>query len=106
MPDNNEKVQKEVEERTGTHLCIWQIKVVFMVLEGKDVITIAVTSSGKSFPCWMPLLYIEDRIVIVMTLLKFLGKQFVDILENNQLCAFSMTAANAMNEVFEVSNSK
>jgi hypothetical protein len=30
-----------------------------MVLDGKDVITIAVTGSGKSFPYWIPLLYIK-----------------------------------------------
>jgi len=53
MPNNNEEVQREVEERTST---IWQIEVVHMVLDGKDI-TIAATGSGKSFPYWMPLLY-------------------------------------------------
>ena len=28
MPESDEQVQKEVEERTGTRPCIWQIKVV------------------------------------------------------------------------------
>ena len=62
-----------------------------MVLDGKDVITIAVTGSGKSFPHWMPLLYIKYGIVILVTPLKLLGKQFVDILEKNQLHAVSAT---------------
>ena len=106
MPDNNEEVQREVEERTGTRPCIWQIEVVRMVLDGKDVITIAATGSGKSFPYWIPLLYIKHGIVILVTPLKLLGKQFVDILEKNQLRAVSMTAANATNELFEVSNLK
>ena len=105
MPDNNEEVQREVEERTGTRLCIWQIEVVCMVLDGKDMIT-AATGSGKSFPYWIPLLYIKYGIIILVTPLKLLGKQFVDILEKNQLCAVSMTAANATNELFEVSNLK
>ena len=39
MPDNNEEVQKVVEERTGTELRIWQIEVVrsMMVLDSKDM---------------------------------------------------------------------
>jgi hypothetical protein len=64
-----------------------------MVLDGKDIITIAATGSGKSFPYWMPLLYIKYGIVILVTPLKLLGKQFVDILEKNQLHAVSMIAA-------------
>ena len=81
MPDNNEEIQREVEERTGTRPCIWQIEVVRMVLDGKDVITIAATGSGKSFPYWMPLLHIKYGIVILVTPLKLLSKQFVNILE-------------------------
>ena len=48
MPESDEQVQREVEERTGTRPCIWQIKVVRKVLEGGDIITIAATGSGKS----------------------------------------------------------
>ena len=107
MPDNNKEVQREVEERTGMSIiCMWQIEVVCMVLNSRDVITITVTGSGKSFPYWIPLLYIKYGIVILVTPLKLLSKQFVDILEKNQLCAVSMTAANATNGLFEVSNLK
>ena len=108
MPDNNasEEVQKNVEERTGTRPCIWQIEVVCMVLDSKDVITIAATGSGKPFPYWIPLLYIKYGIVILVTPLKLLGKQFVDILEKSHLCVVSLTAANATNELFEVTNLK
>ena len=48
MPKSDEQVQREVEERTGTRPCIWQIQVVRKVLEGGDVITIAATGSGKT----------------------------------------------------------
>ena len=106
MSDDNKEVQREVEERTGTQPCIWQIEVVHMVLNGKDMITIAATDSGKSFPYWIPLLYIKYGIVILVTPLKLLSKQFVDILEKNQLCAVSIMAANATNGLFEVSNLK
>ena len=33
MPDSDEQVQREVEEGTGTHPCIWQIHIVRKVLE-------------------------------------------------------------------------
>ena len=49
MPESDEQVQREVEERTGTCLCIWHIKVVHKVLEGGNIITIVATGSGKSF---------------------------------------------------------
>ena len=51
-----------MEERTGIHPCIWQIKVVHKVLEGGDVVTIPPTSSGKSFTYWMVLLYLKQAI--------------------------------------------
>ena len=86
----------------GIRLCIWQIKVVHKVLKGIDVITIAATASGKSLCYWMALLYVKYRIVFLVTPLKLLGKQFVETLERNDLCAMSMTAANATNELFEV----
>jgi superfamily II DNA helicase RecQ len=91
-----------VKERTGTHLCIWQIKVVCKVLEGSDIITIVVTGSGKSHTYWMVLLYIKHGIVILVTPLKLLGKQFVDVLTKNDLKTVSMTAANTMNKLFKV----
>ncbi|KAF8228003.1 hypothetical protein L208DRAFT_1156167, partial [Tricholoma matsutake] len=69
------QVQREVEERTGTHPCIWQIKVVCKVLEGSNIIRIAATGSGKTFTYWMTLLYVKHGIVLLVTPLKLLGKQ-------------------------------
>ena len=56
MPKSDEEVQKLVEEKTGIWPCLWQIKVVCMILEQWDVIEIAATGSGKSLPYWMALL--------------------------------------------------
>jgi len=50
----------------------------------------------------MALLYIKHGIVVLVTLLKLLGKQFVNVLAKNDLKAVSMTAANAVNELFKV----
>ena len=102
MPESDEQVQREVEERTGTCPCIWQIKVVYKVLEGGDIITITGTGSGKSFTYWMVLLYIKHGIVVLVMPLKLLGKQFVNVLAKNDLKAVSMTAVNATNELFKI----
>ena len=50
----------------------------------------------------MLLLYIKHRIIVVVTPLKLLGSQFVDMLQGNSISAVSITASNAMNELFEV----
>jgi putative effector of murein hydrolase LrgA (UPF0299 family) len=47
----------------------------------------------------MPLLFVKHGVVVIVTLLKLLEKQFVDILAANMISAVSMTAANASNEV-------
>ena len=65
MPESDEQVQREVEERTGIRPCIWQVKVVHKVLEGGDVVTIVATSSGKSFTYWMVLLYVKQAITTI-----------------------------------------
>jgi superfamily II DNA helicase RecQ len=54
MPDNDEEVQKHVQEVFGFCPCLWQIQVVCAILAGDDVITIVPTGSGKSLTYWMP----------------------------------------------------
>lgn len=102
MPDSDEQVQKDVEQVFGFKPCLWQIRVVRAVLAGEDVITIAPTGSGKSLTYWIPLLYIKHGITVIVSPLKLLGNQFVEMLEDNQINAISITAANATNELFEV----
>ena len=68
-----------------------------MILEQWDVIKIAATGSGKSLPYWMALLFIKYGIVVLVTPL---GKQFVEVLEKNEL-----TASNSNNELFYVCDS-
>ena len=61
----------------GVQPCLWQVKVVRKILEQEDIITIATTGSGKSSTYWMPLLFVKHGIVVIVTPLKQLGKQFV-----------------------------
>ena len=87
MPESDEEVQRLVEEKLGVRPCLWQIRVVRKILAQDDVITIAATGSGKSLTYWMPLLFIKHGVVVLVTPLKLLGKQFVDILAKNIISA-------------------
>jgi hypothetical protein len=51
MPESDEEVQRLVEEKTGIWPCLWQIKVVRMILEQWDVIEIAATGSRAVNTC-------------------------------------------------------
>jgi superfamily II DNA helicase RecQ len=102
MPDSDEEAQRQVFEAFGICACLWQIRVVRAILNGEDVITIAPTGSEKSLTYWMPLLYIKHGITVMVTPLKLLGGQFVEMLQDNSISAVSITASNATNELFEV----
>ena len=99
MPESDEDVQNDVESKTGIWPCLWQIAVVRLILEQQDVITVAATGSGKSLTYWMALLYIKYGIVLLVTPLRLLRKQFVGILTGNKITTVSMTAANATNQL-------
>ena len=73
MPESDEDVQIQVEQIFGFCACLWQICIVHAILDGKDVITIAPTGSGKSLTYWMPVLFIKYGITVVVTPLKLLG---------------------------------
>ena len=96
MPDSDKEVQDNVEACMGVWPCLWQVKVVCKVLKQDDIITIAATGSGKSFTYQMPLLFIKHGIVVIVTPLKLLGKQFVEVLAKNKINALSMTAGNVL----------
>ncbi|KIM86111.1 hypothetical protein PILCRDRAFT_5178 [Piloderma croceum F 1598] len=101
MPDSDEEVQRDIEKVFGYEPCLWQIQAVCAILDGGDAITIAPTGSGKSLTYWMLLLYIKYGIMVVVTPLKLLGTQFVEMLGDNRISAVSITAANATNKLFE-----
>jgi superfamily II DNA helicase RecQ len=102
MPDSDEEAEIQVFEAFGICACLWQICVVWAILNGKGVITIAPTGSGKSLTYWMSLLYIKHGITVVVTPLKLLRGQFVEMLQDNSISAVSIMASNVTNELFKV----
>ena len=104
MPEDEEEVWNQVEAAFGVCPCLWQICVVCAVLAGDNVITIAPTGLGKSLTYWMSLLYIKHGIVVGVTLLKQLGAQFTEMLQDRGINSVSITALNTTNELFEVAS--
>ena len=62
----------------------------------------AVTGSGKTLTFWMPLLFYEGGIQIVISPLNLLSKQNVDNLATNYINAIAVTAKNVNNQTFQV----
>ncbi len=103
MPKKAEEVQEKVRAIFGYHPCLWQIEVTWNVLAGKDVITAAPTGAGKSPTYWMPLVFSEKGIVMVVLPLKQLGSQFSNMLNEKGFQAISVTANNSSNDMYSVS---
>ena len=61
--------------------------------------------SGKSMTYWMPILFIKYGISVIVTPLKLLRAQFLEMPEGVGVSAIWITAANATNEIFNVRDS-
>ncbi|KIJ27530.1 hypothetical protein M422DRAFT_271266 [Sphaerobolus stellatus SS14] len=82
--------------------CISQIQATAAQLEqDSDVVYISGTGSGKTLTFWMPMLYEEGSITILVTALNILGKQTADLLNEAGIPAINLTAANANRETFK-----
>ncbi|KAG0707157.1 P-loop containing nucleoside triphosphate hydrolase protein [Suillus ampliporus] len=63
-------------EKFGVKPCLWQLKVAQALLRGdQDVICTAGTGMGKTLGFWLPLLFRDGGIQIIVTPLNMLGKQ-------------------------------
>jgi superfamily II DNA helicase RecQ len=71
-------------------------------LQGKDCITIAPTGSGKTLTFWIPLLFNDNGIIIIVTPLKLLGNKNVVELGSMNIKGINVTAETAVDEVFKV----
>ncbi|KAI5995607.1 P-loop containing nucleoside triphosphate hydrolase protein, partial [Pisolithus albus] len=89
-------IRTRTQQFFGVRPCRWQLKVAETILKGdKDVICIAGTGMGKTLTFWMPLLFREDGIQIVVTPLNLLGKQNVTYLMKAGIEAISISRETA-----------
>ena len=99
---------EEIRSRTSAVLhcspCLWQAKAVPQAVKGdRDMLCIAPTGAGKTLTFWMPLLFREDGIQIVVTPLNLLGTQNVNELARYGISACDVRAETATPKLFQVS---
>ncbi|KAG1799492.1 hypothetical protein EV424DRAFT_1332614 [Suillus variegatus] len=59
----------------GITPCTWQLQSALHQLEKKNVFTISPTGSGKMFTFWIPLLFNNNGIILIVTPLNILGEK-------------------------------
>ena len=91
-----------VEEKFNIRPCIFQARSALAQLEQKDCVTISPTGSGKTLTFWIPLLFNNNRITIILTALNILGDKNVAELENLGISAANITGDSATDELFKV----
>ncbi|KAG2740214.1 hypothetical protein P692DRAFT_20753646, partial [Suillus brevipes Sb2] len=77
-------------EKFSVKPCLWQLKVAQTLLKGdQDVICMTGTGMGKTLGFWLPLLFRDGGIQIIVTPLNMLGKQNAASLAKAGICGIS-----------------
>jgi superfamily II DNA helicase RecQ len=98
-----DEIRRRTQAVLGYRPCLWQIHIVEAILKrDKDIISIAATGSGKTLTFWMPLLFKNEGIQIIVTPLNILGKQNIDSLTACGIRGVTVTAENATKYTFKV----
>jgi superfamily II DNA helicase RecQ len=97
-----DEMREAVNERFGFTPCTWQLQAALAQLERRDLVTLAPTGSGKTLTFWIPLLFNEDGITVVITPLNVLGEKNVKELSDISIAAINLTAKSASDAVFKV----
>ncbi|KAG1718681.1 hypothetical protein EDB19DRAFT_1649808 [Suillus lakei] len=91
------------EMKLGLTPCTWQLQSAHNQLENKDVFTISPTSSGKTLTFWIPLLFNNGGITIIITPLNILSEKNRDEANAYGFPALDICAETATDEAFKVS---
>lgn len=100
---SSEELRVKFEQVFKKRPCHFQTKLYRAQLQGKNIISVARTGSGKTFTYLMPLVDSTDEIVIIVTALNILGEQFVREAEAAGFGAISVNGDNDTDNVFTVS---
>ncbi|KAF9556245.1 hypothetical protein CPC08DRAFT_618589, partial [Agrocybe pediades] len=95
------EVRARTEQAFGVTPRLFQIEDTISQLSKKDTITISPTGSGKTLTFWMPLLFNEGGIKIIITSLNILGDQNVSQLASLGIKGINLTGANSTDKVFK-----
>ena len=91
---SSETIHVAVKEKFGFFPCKWQVEAALTQLQQRDLILLASTGSGKTLTFWIPLLFNEEGITIVVMPLVVLGDKNVA-----ELSAVSIPTVNCMSEL-------
>ncbi|KAG2090508.1 hypothetical protein BD769DRAFT_1371631 [Suillus cothurnatus] len=80
--------------------CTWQLQLALHQLERKNVFMISLTGSGKMFTFWIPLLFNDNGIILMVTPLNILGKKTHNEAKMLGFPAYNLSAENATDEAF------
>ncbi len=102
VPTISEVRQKTIE-KFGRRPCLWQCEVAIAILKGEqDIVCISATGSGKTLTFWMPLLFRETGIQVIITPLNILGTQNKKQLAGFGIEAITISGQTASREKFKV----
>ena len=93
----------EVQRTFGILPCMFQARDAIAQLKQKDCIMISPTGSGKTLTFWIPLLFNNNGIIIIITALNILGDKNVEELLRLGITAANVTGASATDDLFKVS---
>ena len=97
-----DEMREAVSERFGLIPCTWQLEAALTQLGQRDLLTLAPMGSGKTLTFWIPLLFNDDGVTIVITLLTVLGEKNIKELSDMSIAAVNLTTTSASDETFKV----
>ena len=101
---SREEIRNKSIEAFNIHPCEFQITDAIAQLQRKEVVTISPTGSRKTLTFWLPLLFNDEGIIIVITALNILGAQNVMELAKLGLPAVNVTADNTTSQLSPEAN--
>ena len=101
VPSIND-LRMEVQSAYGIVPCMFQARDAISQLKQKDCIMISPTGSGKTLTFWIPLLFNNNGIIIIITALNILGDKNVDEHLRLGIRAANISGALATDDLFKV----
>ncbi|KAG1751481.1 uncharacterized protein EDB91DRAFT_1045536 [Suillus paluster] len=94
-------IKDTIEVNFNITLCKFQLQYAQAQLDQKDVITIAPMGAGKTLTFWIPLLFNNDGMVVLITALNRLSDQSINELQQLGISAVNLTGANAIDSTIQ-----
>ncbi|KIK81640.1 hypothetical protein PAXRUDRAFT_155609 [Paxillus rubicundulus Ve08.2h10] len=95
-------MQSVVQDKFGLQPYAWQLQSAQYQIESMDVFTVSPTSSGKTLTFWIPLLFNNNGIIIIITPLNILGEKICDEAIQCGFPAINLCAATALDQAYKI----